>query len=83
MTGDEAALFAALPAWAFAFVLVTARIGAAFALLPGLGEADAAGDGARRPLPRGDRTAAAGDCAIDTAGAGSGDCRPPSWSSPR
>ncbi len=39
MTGDEAALFAALPAWAFAFVLVTARIGAAFALLPGLGEA--------------------------------------------
>ena len=39
MTGDEAALLAALPAWAFAFVLVTARIGAAFALLPGLGEA--------------------------------------------
>ena len=39
MTGDEAALLAALPAWAFAFVLVTARIGAAIALLPGLGEA--------------------------------------------
>jgi flagellar biosynthetic protein FliR len=39
MTGDEAALLAALPAWAFAFVLVTARIGAALTLLPGLGEA--------------------------------------------
>jgi flagellar biosynthetic protein FliR len=39
MTGDDAALLAALPAWAFAFVLVTARIGAALALLPGLGEA--------------------------------------------
>ena len=40
MTGDEAALLAALPAWAFAFVLVMARIGAAIALLPGLGEAE-------------------------------------------
>jgi flagellar biosynthetic protein FliR len=39
MTGDEAALLATLPAWAFAFVLVTARIGAALTLLPGLGEA--------------------------------------------
>lgn len=39
MTGDDAALFAALPAWAFAFVLVMARVGAAMTLLPGLGEA--------------------------------------------
>lgn len=31
---------ATLPAWAFAFVLVTARIGAAMTLLPGLGEAE-------------------------------------------
>jgi flagellar biosynthesis protein FliR len=38
MTGDDAALLAALPAWAFAFVLVMARIGAAMTLLPGLGE---------------------------------------------
>lgn len=29
-----------LPAWAFAFVLLTARIGAAMALLPGLGETE-------------------------------------------
>jgi flagellar biosynthesis protein FliR len=41
MTGDDAALLATLPAWAFAFVLVMARIGAAMALLPGLGEAEA------------------------------------------
>jgi flagellar biosynthetic protein FliR len=40
MTGDDAALVATLPAWAFAFVLVLARIGSAMALLPGLGEAD-------------------------------------------
>ena len=40
MTGDDAALLAALPAWAFAFVLVMARIGAAMTLLPGLGEAE-------------------------------------------
>ncbi len=40
MTGDDAALLAALPAWAFAFILVTARIGAAMSLLPGLGEAE-------------------------------------------
>jgi flagellar biosynthetic protein FliR len=40
MTGDDAALFATLPTWAFAFVLVMARIGAAMALLPGLGEAE-------------------------------------------
>lgn len=40
MSGDDAALLAALPAWAFAFVLVMARIGAAMMLLPGLGEAE-------------------------------------------
>jgi flagellar biosynthesis protein FliR len=38
MTGDDAAWLAALPAWAFGFVLVMARIGAAIVLLPGLGE---------------------------------------------
>jgi flagellar biosynthetic protein FliR len=40
MTGDDATLLAALPAGAFAFVLVMARIGAAISLLPGLGEAE-------------------------------------------
>ncbi len=40
MTGDDTAMLAALPAWAFAFVLVMARIGAAISLLPGLGEAE-------------------------------------------
>ncbi len=40
MTGDDAAPLAALPAWAFAFVLVMARVGGAMALLPGLGEAE-------------------------------------------
>lgn len=40
MTGDDAALLATLPDWAFAFVLVLGRIGAAMTLLPGLGEAD-------------------------------------------
>ena len=40
MTGDDAVLLAALPAWAFAFILVMARIGAAISLLPGLGEAE-------------------------------------------
>ena len=40
MTGDDAALLAALPVGAFAFVLVMARIGAAISLLPGLGEAE-------------------------------------------
>jgi flagellar biosynthetic protein FliR len=40
MTGDDAALLAAMPGWAFAFVLVMARIGAAIMLLPGLGEAE-------------------------------------------
>jgi flagellar biosynthetic protein FliR len=40
MSGDDAALLAALPAWAFAFVLVMSRIGAAMMLLPGLGEAE-------------------------------------------
>ncbi len=39
MTGD-AALLAALPGWAFAFVLVMARTGSAVMLLPGLGEAE-------------------------------------------
>ena len=38
MTGDAAELLATLPAWAFAFVLVLARVGGAMALLPGLGE---------------------------------------------
>jgi flagellar biosynthetic protein FliR len=40
MTGDDAALLAALPAGAFAFILVMSRIGAAMMLLPGLGEAE-------------------------------------------
>ena len=40
MTGNDAALLEALPAWAFALVLVMARIGAAMSLLPGLGEAE-------------------------------------------
>ena len=40
MTGDDAALIAALPTLAFAFALVMARIGAAIMLLPGLGEAE-------------------------------------------
>ncbi len=39
MTGDEAAMLATLPAWAFAFVLVMTRVGAAMTLLPGLGDA--------------------------------------------
>jgi hypothetical protein len=37
MTADDATLLATLPAWAFGFVLVMARIGAAITLLPGLG----------------------------------------------
>ncbi len=40
MTGEDAALLTTLPAWAFAFVLVVARVGAAMSLLPGLGEAE-------------------------------------------
>ena len=40
MTADDSALLAALPGWAFAFVLVLARVAAAFMLLPGLGEAE-------------------------------------------
>jgi flagellar biosynthesis protein FliR len=40
VTDDAAALLATLPAWAFAFVLVMARVGAAIMLLPGLGEAE-------------------------------------------
>lgn len=39
MTGaDDLALLAALPAWAFAFALLLARIGCACMLLPGIGE---------------------------------------------
>ncbi len=38
MTAIDTALLAALPGWAFAFVLVLARVGAAVMLLPGLGE---------------------------------------------
>ncbi|MGH7040960.1 MAG: flagellar biosynthetic protein FliR [Acetobacteraceae bacterium] len=40
MTAADAALLAALPAWAFAFILVLARVGATVMLLPGLGEAE-------------------------------------------
>jgi len=40
MSQADAALLAALPGWAFAFVLVLGRTGAAMMLLPGLGEAD-------------------------------------------
>ncbi|HUD58896.1 MAG TPA: flagellar biosynthetic protein FliR [Acetobacteraceae bacterium] len=40
MNGDAAALLAGLPSWAFAFVLIMARVGAAMTLLPGLGEAE-------------------------------------------
>ena len=40
MNGDDAALLAAMPGWAFAFMLVIARVGAAMTLLPGLGEAE-------------------------------------------
>jgi flagellar biosynthesis protein FliR len=40
MSGDAAALLATLPAWAFSFVLVMARVGGAVALLPGLGESE-------------------------------------------
>ncbi len=38
MNSSDAALLAALPAWAFAFTVVVARVGGAMALLPGLGE---------------------------------------------
>ncbi|HEX5325754.1 MAG TPA: flagellar biosynthetic protein FliR [Acetobacteraceae bacterium] len=49
MTGNDAVLLAALPGalpqalplWAFGFVLVLGRVGAAVMLLPGLGEAEA------------------------------------------
>lgn len=37
---DTAMLLAVLPSWAFAFVLVLCRVGAAVMLLPGLGEAE-------------------------------------------
>jgi flagellar biosynthetic protein FliR len=40
MSGEDAALLAALPGWAFALLLVLARIGGAISVLPGLGEAD-------------------------------------------
>ena len=40
MTPADAALLAALPGWAFAFVLVLSRVGAAVMLLPGLGESE-------------------------------------------
>ena len=40
MNQDTAELLATLPAWAFSFVLVMARVGAAITLLPGLGEAE-------------------------------------------
>lgn len=39
MNGDAAELLATLPAWAFSFVMVLARVGGAMSLLPGLGEA--------------------------------------------
>lgn len=40
MTGEDAALLAALPGWAWAFMLVLARVGSAVMLLPGFGEAE-------------------------------------------
>ena len=40
MTPDDAALVAALPGWAFAFVLVLSRVSAVVLLLPGIGESD-------------------------------------------
>jgi flagellar biosynthesis protein FliR len=40
MSAADAALLAALPGWAFAFVLVLARVSATVLLLPGLGETD-------------------------------------------
>jgi flagellar biosynthetic protein FliR len=40
MNGEDAALLAALPGYAYAFVMVLARVGAAVMLLPGFGEAE-------------------------------------------
>lgn len=40
MTPDDTALLAALPGWAFAFVLVLSRVGAVVLLLPGIGESE-------------------------------------------
>lgn len=40
MTAADAAFIAALPGWAFAFVLVLSRTGAVVMLMPGLGEAE-------------------------------------------
>jgi flagellar biosynthesis protein FliR len=38
VTADDAAFLAQLPAWAFGFILVLARVGCACMLLPGIGE---------------------------------------------
>ena len=43
MSDSDAALLEALPGWAFAFVLVLARVSAAFMLLPAVGEAELPG----------------------------------------
>jgi flagellar biosynthetic protein FliR len=40
MTEQDAALLAALPGYAFAFIMVLARVGSAMMLLPGFGEAE-------------------------------------------
>ena len=40
MNPDDTALLAALPGWAFAFVIVLARISAAVMLMPALGETE-------------------------------------------
>ena len=40
MTEADAALLAALPGYAFAFIMVLARVGSAMMLLPGFGEAE-------------------------------------------
>lgn len=40
LTGDDLAVLAALPGWAFGFALVLARVSAAVTLLPGVGEAE-------------------------------------------
>jgi flagellar biosynthetic protein FliR len=40
VSGDDAAVLAALPGWAFGFVLVLSRVSAAMMLLPGVGEAE-------------------------------------------
>ena len=40
MTAADAVLLAGLPGWAFAFVLLLCRAGAACMLIPGVGEAE-------------------------------------------